>query len=173
MSVQTDTHSLICGQLIKWSQMCVKFEVTFLHSRSLIIGPILVTSNQSTCPFLNWMNICTLYSIIPLSVVDTCQCMSEGVAGLCVIILPCVLWSSYEQRCTLDWKIQDVPSVVSLPQQLSGDIPGHVGFLCDKVAVLRKAIKRQTLYSDNDRNKVKCDAEISNSKLFIPCYISM
>jgi len=41
------------------------------------------------------MNVCTLYSIIPLSVVDTGQCVSEGIACLCVIILPCALWSSY------------------------------------------------------------------------------
>ena len=71
-------------------------------------------------------------------------------------------------------KYRDVSSVVSVPRQLSRDIPGHVGFLCDKAAVLRKAITRETLYNDSDRKKrVKYDAELPNSKLLVSCYISM
>ena len=58
---------------------------------------------------------------------------------------------------------------MSLPRHLSGDIPGHDGFLWDKAAVLMKSIKRETLCNDSGPKKVQYDAEISNYKLFVAC----
>jgi len=86
--------------------------------------------------------------------VDICQCVSEGIACLCYNTAVCLVIVILTTDWTKKYRVC-VSCVVSLPRQFPGDIRGHVGFLCDKAAVFRKTINRETLCNESDRKKLQ------------------